>query len=218
MNATQEVVVASIGLLYVGAVLLLNGLALLGVITLRVAAPLNLFVGALQCIIPTVLIAQAHNDSGVLLQASGLYLFGFTYLYVGIAGLADLEAVGIGWFSLFVSAAAIIYAFVSVAKLDDYLFGVLWLSWSLLWALFFVLFALKRSGIQAFTGWTTVLVGQATCTIPALALLVGYQPTQASALLLAISVVVLLGVAAVLSRRTVDHRGVVSGRERVEVS
>ena len=37
----------SVGLLYVGAVLVINGLMLLGVVEARSAAPLNLFVGGL---------------------------------------------------------------------------------------------------------------------------------------------------------------------------
>ncbi|QSE86933.1 transporter [Rhodococcus sp. WS4] len=193
---------ATIGLLYVGAVLLLNGLVLLEVITLRAAAPLNLFVGTLQCLIPTMLIIQADNDPGLLLQASGLYLFGFTYLYVGIAGLSGLDPTGIGWFSLFVSVVASVYAWISFTLLDDSLFGVLWLSWALLWALFFMLFALGRTRIQKFTGWTTILLSQPTCTIPALALLAGYQPPPATAAVSAVAVLGLVGIAAAVSARS----------------
>ncbi|MBV6760301.1 AmiS/UreI family transporter [Rhodococcus opacus] len=193
---------ATIGLLYVGAVLLLNGLVLLEVINLRAAAPLNLFVGTLQCLIPTMLIIQADNDPGLLLQASGLYLFGFTYLYVGIVGLSGLDPTGIGWFSLFVSVVATIYAWISVTLLDESLFGVLWLSWALLWALFFMLFALDRKRIQKFTGWSTILLSQPTCTIPALALLVGYKPPPAAAAVAAVTVLGLVGLAAALSLRS----------------
>jgi putative amide transporter protein len=202
MKTTEVSNMASIGLLYVGAVLLLNGLTLLGVITLRSAAPMNIFVGALQCTVPTILMVQAGGDGTLLLQASGLYLFGFTYLFVGIAGFTGLDVAGIGWFSLFVAAAALTYAGVSAYSLGDLFSAVSWLSWSLLWALFFLLFALNRSTIQAFTGWTTILVSQVTCTIPAIALLLGYQPTATSALALAVTVVVLTGLAAVLARRT----------------
>ncbi|MGE0217041.1 AmiS/UreI family transporter [Mycolicibacterium sp.] len=192
---------SNIGLFYVGAVLLLNGLSLLGVITLRAAAPMNLFVGALQCVIPTVLMLQADNDGTLLVQASGLYLFGFTYLFVGIAGLTGLDLHGLGWFSLFVAVAAVSYAGVSAYALGDLFSVVLWLSWALLWGLFFLLFALNRTAVQTFTGWSTVLLSQATCTVPAMALLAGYQPTQTGTVTLAGTVVILIGVAAALSRR-----------------
>ena len=86
---------ASVGLLYVGAVLAVNGLMLLGYIDARSAAPLNLFVGALQVITPTFLIVTASGtpaqQATTILGASGLYLFGFTYLYVGINLLANLD-------------------------------------------------------------------------------------------------------------------------------
>ena len=60
--------------------------------------------------------------------ASGLYLFGFTYLYVGIANLAGLEPQGVGWWSLFVSGAAVIYAGLSFTVGNDPVFGVIWLG------------------------------------------------------------------------------------------
>ncbi|WP_158168909.1 AmiS/UreI family transporter [Mycolicibacterium smegmatis] len=193
---------SAIGLLYVGAVLLLNGLVLLGVITLRSAAPMNLFVGTLQCVVPTILMVQAGADGALLLQAAGLYLFGFTYLFVGIAGFAGLDVVGIGWFSLFVAVTALTYAVVSAYRLDDVFSAVLWLSWALLWGLFFLLFALDRTTIEVFTGWSTILLGQATCTFPAIALLLGFQPTRMWALALAVTVAALVGLAALLSRHT----------------
>ena len=56
----------SVGLLYVGAVLFVNGLMLLDVVPPRSAALLNLFVGGLQCVVPTVLLIQAHNDSAAV--------------------------------------------------------------------------------------------------------------------------------------------------------
>lgn len=100
----------NVGLLYVGAVLLINGLMLLGRVPRRSADAMNLFVGALQCVTPTVLIIQARGNGEAILGASGLYLFGFTYLYVGVANLANLEPEGIGWFSLFVACAAVVFA------------------------------------------------------------------------------------------------------------
>lgn len=85
---------SDIGLLYVGAVLIINGVMLLGVMTGRDAAPLNLFVGAMQVFTPTLMVVGAQGDDAVILAASGLYLFGFTYLWVGINALAGLPARG----------------------------------------------------------------------------------------------------------------------------
>ncbi|MDT5096207.1 MAG: putative amide transporter protein, partial [Mycobacterium sp.] len=70
---------ASVGLLFVGAVLFINGMMLLGKIEARAAAIFNLFVGALQVLTPTVLIITANGNTNQILSASGIYLFGFTY-------------------------------------------------------------------------------------------------------------------------------------------
>jgi hypothetical protein len=100
----------SVGLLYVGAILFLNGLMLLGLVEARAAAPLNLFVGGLQVITPTYLIFTSGGDANTILSASGIYLFGFTYLYVGFNLLGGLDGTGLGWFSAFVAGCAIVFA------------------------------------------------------------------------------------------------------------
>ena len=86
----------AVGLLYVGAVLFLNGLMLLGKVDPRAAGIFNLFVGALQVITPTLLIVFNPADTAAILGASGIYLFGFTYLYVGINLLGGFDSTGIG--------------------------------------------------------------------------------------------------------------------------
>lgn len=186
----------TVGLLYVGAVLFVNGLMILGKVEQRAAAVLNLFVGALQVVTPTVLILQAGDDANQILAASGLYLFGFTYLYVGINLLAGLDSTGVGYFSLFVSIAAVGYSFANFAVLDDAPFGVIWLYWAFLWFLFFVLLGLKREHIGRYTGWVTAIQGWVTAAIPAFLLLTGYwtRPDPAAlAITLAVFAVVVFG-------------------------
>ncbi|GAA4543641.1 AmiS/UreI family transporter [Amycolatopsis samaneae] len=192
----------NVGLLYVGAVLLVNGLMLLGRVPARAAAPLNLFVGGLQCVTPTVLIIQAGGQQNAILAASGLYLFGFTYLYVGIANLAGLPPEGLGWFSLFVAGAAVVYAGISFWHDHDPVFGVIWLCWALLWALFFLVLGLGVERLTRFTGWTVVLFSLPTCAVPAfLGLTGGYHPGAGAALIAAVAAVVLLAAATLLSKR-----------------
>lgn len=164
----------TVGLLYVGAVLFVNGLMILGKVEPRAAAVLNLFVGTLQVVTPTVLIIQAGADPTAILAASGLYLFGFTYLYVGIGLLAGLDTTGVGYFSLFVAIAAVGYAWANFAVLESNPFGVIWLYWAFLWGLFFVLLGLKHDGIARYTGWVTTIQGWVTAAIPAYLLLTGY--------------------------------------------
>lgn len=178
---------ANVGLLFVGAVLFLNGVMLLGKINARANAVFNLFVGALQVITPTYLIFTAAGDPAKILSASGIYLFGFTYLFVGIGILGDLDNTGVGWFSLFVSIMAIGYSAANFGMLGDPPFGVIWLYWSFLWFLFFLVFGLKIERLTVYTGWVTAIEGWVTGAIPAFLLLTGvWQTSVLTAVLLAI--------------------------------
>jgi hypothetical protein len=186
---------ASVGLLYVGAVLVLNGFMLLGRVDARAAAPLNLFVGGLQVVTPTYLIFSSGGDPDVILGASGLYLFGFTYLYVGFNLLAGLDGTGLGWFSAFVAACALVYAGLNFGRLGDPAFGVIWLYWAVLWGLFFLVLGLKREELTRFTGVVAVVAGVVTCAIPAFLLLTGVWADNLTAEAIAIAVVCALSLA-----------------------
>ncbi|MEV8219688.1 AmiS/UreI family transporter [Microbacterium sp. NPDC077391] len=185
---------SDIGLFYVGAVLIINGIMLLGAMTARAAAPLNLFVGAMQVITPTVMVMTANDDPAVVFAASGLYLFGFTYLWVGINALADLSATGLGWFSLFVAVAAIGFAERTWAA-GGRVFAVIWVLWALLWLLFFLLFflllGLGRTHLARFTGAIAVGEGIATAAVPAWLSLTGaFVDSGSAALALAVAAAV----------------------------
>ena len=184
-----------VGLLYVGAVLFLNGMMLLGRVDARSAAPLNIFVGGLQVITPTYLIFTANGDADTILFASGLYLFGFTYLYVAFNLLAGLDGTGAGYFSLFVAVCAVVYSYLSFTKLNDNAFGVIWLYWAFLWALFFVVLGLGVESLSRYTGAVAAIQGWLTGVIPAFLLLTGnwVEHTNTAAIVLAVAAVVLFG-------------------------
>lgn len=164
----------AVGLLYVGAVLFLNGVMILGGVNAKAAAIFNLFVGTLQVVTPTYLIFTAGGDADKILNASGIYLFGFTYLYVGITLLAGLDSTGVGWFSLFVAVAAAGFSFANFKILDDKPFGVIWIYWGFLWLLFYLLLGLKLDGLANYTGWVTAIEGWVTAAAPAFLILTGY--------------------------------------------
>jgi hypothetical protein len=195
---------AFVGLLFVGAVLIVNGLMLLGVVDARSAAPLNLFVGALQVVTPTYLIFTASpGNTDTILAVGGIYLFGFTYLYVGINLLGNLDGTGLGWYSLFVTGCAGVLAalnfthYHSIASFDTG-FGVIWLYWAFLWAMFWVVLGLKREEWTRYTGGVAVVAGVVTTAVPAFLLLTGTWTRYLSwwwpglAILLGVSVVALL--------------------------
>ncbi|MGH3240664.1 MAG: AmiS/UreI family transporter [Spirillospora sp.] len=192
----------SVGLLYVGAVLFVNAVMILGRVDPRAAAIMNLFVGAMQVVFPTILLTQAGTDTAAISAAAGIYLFGFTYLYVGIGTLANLDSTGVGWFSLFVSFSAIVFAAVNFFDVKDYPFGVIWLSWSFLWFLFFLLLGLKRSELNDYTGWVTLANALGTTTLPAFLLLTdNYSAAGKYAAIWAVCVVVIVVALWPLTRR-----------------
>ena len=190
----------SVGLLYVGAVLFLNGCMLLGWVDTRAAVPLNIFVGILQVITPTYLIFTADGNNTQILAASGLYLFGFTYLYVAFNLWNDLDGTGLGYFSLFVAICAVVYAVISFRD-KDYAFGVIWIYWSFLWLLFFFLLGRGQESLGRYTGAVAAVQGWVTGAIPAFLLLTGGWKELASknlAIGLAVFGVVVFGALAFL--------------------
>ena len=173
---------ASVGLLFVGAVLFINGAMLLGWVDAKSAAPINFFVGALQVITPTYLIFTANGNADTILAASGLYLFAFTYLYVALNLTFGLDGTGLGYFCAFVVACALVFAGLNFGRFGDNGFGVIWLYWAFLWALFFLVLGLKRERLTRYTGAVCAIQGWVTGTIPAFLLLTGtWQGNQNTA-------------------------------------
>ncbi|WP_312180928.1 AmiS/UreI family transporter [Arthrobacter sp.] len=195
---------ASVGLLYVGAVLLINGLMLLGIVPGKSAAMLNFFVGGMQVIFPTVILIQAAGDPAVTFAAAGLYLFGFTYLYVGLVQVTGVGPEGLGWFSLFVAVSAVVIGTLQFTMTADPVFGVIWYLWAVLWLLFFLVLALGRETLTRTTGWFAALGGQLTATLPAFFLLTGnYVSNASTATAMAVAGAAILAVSFYLGRRRV---------------
>lgn len=175
---------ASVGLLYVGAVLFINGLSLVGWVKGKSLVPMNLFVGLLQVVTPLFLIFTSNGDPATILGASGLFLFGFTYLYVAMNNTFDLDGSGLGWFCAYVVIAALVYAYLNfrtgwlvgeggtVDPVSNVL-GVLWLNWAFLWFLFWLVLSLGQTSLTRYTGAVCATQGLLTGWLPALLLLGG---------------------------------------------
>ncbi|RAV11676.1 amidase [Mycolicibacterium sp. GF69] len=196
----------NVGLLLVGVVLFVNGLVSIGVVAPRSAAPLNLFVGAAQVVLPTLVLVQAGGDAGIINGTWPSLLFGFTYLWFGLIQIYDLEPQAFGWYSAFVAAIAAFHAVKSVGS--DPVFAVIWATWAIMWTLFFVLLGLGVTRVRSFdlghfTGWVLILLGIPTCTLPAIFLLNStwtLSPAAGAAALVALAAAA--GLSATLARRT----------------
>ena len=163
----------AVGLLYVGAVLFVNGLSLLGLVKGKSMIPMNLFVGLLQIVTPLYLIFTANGNQATIVGASGLFLFGFTYLYVAMNNAFNLDGSGLGWFCLFVAVTACVYSYFNfqLATPAGNILGVLWANWAFLWLLFWLVLGLGKTNFTKYTGAVCAAQGLYTGLLPALILL-----------------------------------------------
>lgn len=182
----------SVGLLFVGAVLFINGVMLLGWVDAKSAAPMNYFVGGLQIITPTYLIFTANGNTDTILSAAGLYLFAFTYLYVALNLTFDLDGTGLGYFCLFVTISALVYSGLNFFHFRDAGFGVIWLYWTFLWLLFFLVLGLKKERLSRYTGAVCAIQGWVTAWLPALLLLTGRYDDYKNQLAISLAVFAVL--------------------------
>lgn len=181
----------NVGLLFCGAVLFLNGLHLLGRIDGKSAGVFNLFLGGLQVVTPFYVIFTANNDPWVIFNASGVFLFSLTYLFVGITNLKSLDTGGLGWFSLWVAIMAVGYGAVSFIHFGDPKMGIIWIMWAFLWTLFFILLGLKKE-IASYTGWITLILAFITATIPGFLMLVGLWESVRSEVMWGVGILFIL--------------------------
>lgn len=165
-----------VGLLLSGAALFLNSLMLLGKAEGKSVAVFNLFVGGLQVIFPFYLIIVSDQSNWVLYQQAATFLFGITYLYVGVTFSKELEGNGLGWFSLWVAIIALVYTVVSLVHFHDLVNALTWLMWSFLWFLFFLSNTLKKD-INHYVGQVAMVQSWVTLTLPALLYLTGVWGT-----------------------------------------
>lgn len=141
-----------VGLLLSGAALFLNSLVILGKAEMKSAGVFNLFVGALQIIIPFYLIMISDQSNWTVYSYAATFLFGLTYLYVGVTFIKGMDSSGLGWFCIWVAIIALFYMVVSFVQFHDVVNALTWFMWALLWYLFFVLNTQKRTSINILAG------------------------------------------------------------------
>jgi hypothetical protein len=177
-------------LLYVGVVLIVNGIWLIG--QARVAAAgeagaeaaeaqptfiqnrevsvLNLFTGFVGVVAAVTLIVQG-NSAGDLASVRGagyILLFAFTYLWVAANNFLNSGGRAFGWYCLFVAITAIpagIWSFANAqGNVASIYLGVCWFAWAVLWFLFFLLLALDRP-VGRLAGAVAILEGIGTAWV-----------------------------------------------------
>lgn len=156
-----------VGLLLSGAALFLNSLVILGKAEMKSAGVFNLFVGALQIIIPFYLIMISDQSNWTVYSYAATFLFGLTYLYVGVTFIKGMDSSGLGWFCIWVAIIALFYMVVSFVQFHDVVNALTWFMWALLWYLFFVLNTQKKN-INQYLGRIAFVQSWITLTLPSL--------------------------------------------------
>jgi hypothetical protein len=170
-------------LLYVGAVLVVNGIWLVGqaraaeapgggalLLDNREVAVMNIFTGFVGVAAAVTLGVKGNTDGDIatVRSAGFILLFAFTYLWVAFNQFLNVSGHAFGWYCLFVAITAVPAGIFTLADADGnaasiYL-GLAWFAWAVLWFLFWMLLALERP-IARITGLLTILEGIVTAWV-----------------------------------------------------
>ena len=164
-------------LLWVGAVLTLNGLWLMGRIGDREIAVINIFAGGIAFLAAVVSAFRSGAEvTGGIAFGALVLLCAFTYLWVAINRIFQLDGRGLGWYSLFVAITAVpigIEILMGAQRAWDWWLGLNWLAWGVLWFFYFLLLVPRRLTAN-FVGAVTLLEGILTAWLPGYLILRGH--------------------------------------------
>ena len=172
---------SSVSLFFIGAVLVVNGLALLGRIEPTGAAPVNAFVGIVLVATAGRLALPTGADEAALLAAAGFLLFGITYLWVALNAWTGHPAGGLGWYCAWATGVSVFLGLANLVHEHDTKFALLWLLWALLFATFFSVLALGRSTLNHAAGWLAIMEAIVTASVPGGLLMIGRWDDLATA-------------------------------------
>ena len=164
-------------LLYVGMVLMSNGLHRLEGIPDKSNVVMNIFTGGLGLILNIIVIAYgACTGQGAEWfygSATGL-LFAFTYLYSAINTIFDFDQRLYGWFSLFVAINTLPAGILCLTSGygGNAWYGIIWFLWGVLWLTAFIEINLKKN-LGKFVSYLAIFEGIVTAWIPGLLMLWG---------------------------------------------
>lgn len=163
-----------VALLFVGIVLINNGICTLANVDRKSAAIMNFFTGGLSVYINFLSLAQGNYYAA----GTGL-LFGFTYLFIALSNILGLSSKPFSWFCTFVAVNAVIFGtmegFIGNAYLNivpDWRWGAIWYLWALLWITGFIedICGFK---LGKFTPYLQIFDGIVTAWVPGVLLLIG---------------------------------------------
>lgn len=162
-------------LLFVGIVLINNGVCNLGKVDPKAAAVMNILTGGLSLFINFVNLTQGNYYAA----GTGL-LFCFTYLFVAINNIFGLSGLPFAWFSTFVAINAVIFGVIegvsgsaALGIAPDWRWAAIWWLWAVLWGTSFFTDILKIKSVGKIVPWLQIVEGIITAWIPGVMILLG---------------------------------------------
>lgn len=159
-------------LLFVGIVLINNGMCTLYNVDRKSAAVMNILTGGLSVFINFVSLVQGNYYAA----GTGL-LFGFTYLFVAFTKILKLSPIPFAWFSSFVAVNAVIFGTVegfhgseALGIVPDIRWAAIWYLWAILWGTAFVEDIMGKK-LGKFVPLLQIFEGVVTAWIPGVMLL-----------------------------------------------
>lgn len=165
-----------LSLLFVGAVLVLNGLWMTGRISDKEIVVINFVTAGITGMVAVLSLIHATTGDDVRAVAMTL-LFSVTYVWVAINRLNGSDGRGLGWFSLFVALSVLPEAIRTASLATNFIetwLAICWAIWACLWFMYFLALALDKP-IQRQTAVATLGSGVLTAWMPALFLMYGAQ-------------------------------------------
>ncbi|MBQ9264964.1 MAG: acid-activated urea channel [Clostridia bacterium] len=160
-------------LLFVGIVLINNGICAISKVDGKSAAIMNFLTGGLSLFINLVSLVQGNYYAA----GTGL-LFCFTYLFVAFNNIFSLDARPFAWFSTFVAVNAVVFGVVegitgsaALGIAADGRWALIWWAWAVLWGSSFFTEILGKKGFKRYVPWLQITEGILTAWIPGVLML-----------------------------------------------
>lgn len=157
-------------MLFVGIVLVSNGVNRLQNVDPKSTGFMNLFTGFVLVVINLIALTKADGIFDYQNVASG-FLFGFTYLFIAMNHFFKLDWRPFGWFSLFVAIYAGVMATLTFSV--DIRIFLMWTAWGILWLEGFLEIVCKAK-IGFIFPWLSIFEGVFAAFIPAVLMLTNF--------------------------------------------
>lgn len=161
--------VLGINLLFVGIVLVINGVNRFYKMDAKSSAFMNAVTGVIIVLGCFINFAKGGDILAYQGVASS-FLFGFTYIFIAANHLFKLDWRPFGWFSLFVAIYSVVMA-VQAGLSSDFGMVYLWAAWALLWLNGFLDSVLKMKSMSKIFPYLSIAEGIFAAFIPALMML-----------------------------------------------